>query len=209
MKKKYFSGLLTAILLGASHSSYADSILRMATAKVAVTKTTMTKVNGKYQRKDQQVCLKQVKIPVVDLRVPGQPQTPKNAPVNCLSEVKGKPVHVVTIPTMMIDKIAEIPWKLGQPTDVKFFGALSYVYSEHSSIDTKTLQDSLTTMSYSEDLSLKELGLSLVPHISISFGNCIVQTPPPPGGNPPCQNDETVNLEEFFTSVVYIEDKDN
>lgn len=209
MKTKHFSVLIIAAAFLATNESYADSIVRMASAQVAVNKTTMTKVNGKYQKSEAQVCIKKVQIPVVDKRVAGQIQMPPDAAVDCISDVKGKQVHIMTTPIVMLADTTDIPWKTGVKTDLKVLGALSFVYSEMNSIDIDSLQETLSTMNYSEDLSLKELGITLIPRIVVSSGSCSAPVPTPPGGNPPCNNEEKVNLEEYFSSYIYIEDKGN
>jgi len=198
---KLYTGLLIATLMGAPQMGLATQIIRQGTADVSVYKTTLTKVNGRYQKTVTVVCEQTVTFPVTDERVPTGPLVPAPADMksSCTSTVKNKPVIVETTPIVWIFQ-SEMPWTKGQKKDFKGFGVISFAYAKNNDVDLKSLQATLRSSTITEDLSLKQLGFILDPDVAIGQKACSDPTPS-------CEPTDFAELEEYFSVVVNIEDK--
>lgn len=199
---KLFSGLLLAALMSAPLVGFADQIVREATAKVAVIKTTYANVNGRYESTDSKVCSVQVPVPVRDMRLPGATPPKYWGEVSCESTIQSKPVVISTTLVTMITK-GDSPWDKGKVLDLKGAGANSYVYAKNSDIPQNLIQENVFINSFTEDLNLKTLVFELVPKVNLSIGSCTAE----PGKPTTCPNNPKANFEEYFSVYVFIEDK--
>lgn len=201
MNTKIISTFLSVGFFFGASIGQARIEIRKASAHISVTKTTMTKVNGHYQSKQEEICSQQVSFPVFDNRVPDQ-EKHDDFIFKCDSTIKNVPVTVQTLLFLQLERSTFVPWKMGKETDVKLFGAYSYIDRALGSVDPNKVQPVVLANSFSEDLTVKEMGFVLAPGVEWS-STCSVSS----GDPTPCTPNETVNFEEYFTTVLYIEDK--
>lgn len=205
MKQTYLLGILIATPIFSGSLSFADSIVRTATATIIIEKRTTSKINGKYHSTDTIVCSKQISLPVVDKRIPGELQLSSDGGAVCVSDIKGKPVNIMTVPTLLIMNTTEYPGKLGQSVDVKIVSATSYLFfSESPTESSPILQEPMHQWIYTLDLSLSHVGISLTPNTIKALIKCNRNAE----GKEFCA-DASETFEEYFRAHISIEDKSN
>lgn len=199
--------MIITALLAAPQMGLAAQIVRQASAKIVVYKTTMTMVNGKYTSTETKVCENVKQFPVTDERLAGDIPVPSDLSYVCDSTVQNKPVVIATTPLTWISETDKIPWKSGKNVALKGLGVISYVYAKDQANPPKNLQETLRANSFSEDLGLKEIGFALAPFIEFKSESCSSIEAGAPSSKKDCEPKQSVNLEEYFTVFVYIEDK--
>lgn len=178
----------------------AGATIRQAKAKILVSKVTLTKVNGKYETKSVVACKQDLVYNVKDERLPTPPSDPnKSEPtVTCNSTIKGNPVAVIVVPITGIVPIVDDPEGFADGRkEAKYMGAALFVFDGQGKIPADQRQPTVQNYGFSYDLNQKEMGYYLQPDI-IKNSSCASPN------STTCN--ETANLEEYFTAMVYLQD---
>ncbi|GEM_PF-6757030 len=193
MNSKQISKAILAAAFLTGTTSYADSLLRMATVKVAVYKSSIEKKTGQYTQKIDLVCQKESQIPVIDYTTNEVLEIKDQGAIECLSDFKGQKVSITTTAKLGYDEgNKRLPWTNGVSTKLKGFLAYSIIRPVGQTIiDENLIPRAIFNSNYSMDLSIKELGLTLIPEAHSIF--CLFNT---------CENKD-----EYFYTELYIEDK--